>query len=102
MTYRIKFAKPTAVAKWSALPRWARYEFRNGWPLLRQNPFRPVPGILDVHPYLGPYWTMRVGVRTQGGGFRGIYRVVGNVVRFETFGPRPVVYRSIGKPSRTT
>ena len=97
MTYRIRIAKPEGLSAWHRLPPWARREFRGRWPLLRQNPYRGIPGQLDVHQYSGRFWTMRVGVYLPGGGYRGIYEVVGDEIRFLMFGPRPVAYREMGK-----
>ena len=65
--------------------------------MLSVNPRRSVAGVLDVHQYAGRFWTMRVGTLSRGGGYRGIYEVVGDEVRFLYFGPRPLVYRELGK-----
>lgn len=65
--------------------------------MLSVNPQRSVPGVLDVHQYSRRFWTMRVGTFSRGGGFRGIYEVVGDEIRFLYFGPRPLVYRELAK-----
>lgn len=100
MTYRIEFGGPTTRASRYRLPSWARRESRDGWVELRPNPLRSVPGVLDVHPYSGSLWVMRVGRLSQGGGYRGVCEVSGTRIRFWRFGARPPVSSRLGKDGR--
>ncbi len=92
MAYAIRF-KASAVSELMQVPRHLRRRFDIGFDQMQESPFRSVPGVLSVHQMRGGrgLWTMVVGP------YRGIYRVVGDEVRFLAFRARPIAYRDVTK-----
>ena len=96
MPFDVRFTD-SATREFMALPVRARRAFDSGFELMRDNPYRSVPGVLDVHQLAGGrgLWTFVIGPH------RGIYTVLGNTVRFVAFRPRASAYHELEKFPRS-
>jgi mRNA-degrading endonuclease RelE of RelBE toxin-antitoxin system len=91
MTYRVTFARPTALETLGTLPRRVLTSFNRAFNDLEINPRAPTSKA-DIHALEGyrNVWTLRH--IEKGGGWRGIYAIDGQEVVFIVFGHRRGVY----------